>query len=586
MQLTGSHYSGAAPDLGRYETAASPPANTAPTVSAGADKSIALPTTSTSLAGTVTDDGKPTPPGTTTKSWTQVSGPAGVTFGTPTATTTTATFPSTGTYTLRLTASDSALSAHDDVAVTVTEPSAGSTVDVRISAGSDDAEQSATGGVSLTSSDLELVNDGTNQTVGLRFPGVNLPRGATITRAWVQFQADEANTEATTLTIRGQAADNAVTFTSTSGSISARPVTTTAAMWSPAPWPTIDVAAADQRTSDLAAVIAEVAARPGWSPGNAIALILTGTGHRTAEASEGVPSAAPLLHVEYGTVTPPANRAPVAGDDAATTPAGTPVAIAVLANDTDPDGNLVASTTTTTCAGCSLPAHGTLAGTNGAYTYTPSAGYTGADGFAYRVCDAGALCDTAVVSVTVTASGPTRRTLEVRIASGTDDAEETSGTTSVSLTSSDLELVTDGTKVQTVGLVFRGITIPRGAVIENAYVQFTVDQASTAATSVVVQGQAADTTETFTTTRGNLSTRPRTTASVPWVPASWPTANAAGVDQRTPSLATIVQEITTRTGWQSGNALAILVTGSGTRTAAAYNKSATTAPLLHIEYTA
>ncbi len=134
VQLTGSHYSGTAPDLGRYETAASPPANTAPTVSAGADKSIALPTTSTSLAGTVTDDGKPTPPGTTTKSWTQVSGPAGVTFGTPTATTTTATFPGAGTYTLRLTASDSALSAHDDVAVTVT--SAGNVAPV-VSAGPD-----------------------------------------------------------------------------------------------------------------------------------------------------------------------------------------------------------------------------------------------------------------------------------------------------------------------------------------------------------------------------------------------------------------------------------------------------------------
>jgi len=75
------------------------------------------------LQGTVTDDGLPNPPGARTYLWTQVPPPPQcnpcVSFGTPTLLTTTVTFPAEGSYVLRLTASDSALSAYDDVVVTV-----------------------------------------------------------------------------------------------------------------------------------------------------------------------------------------------------------------------------------------------------------------------------------------------------------------------------------------------------------------------------------------------------------------------------------------------------------------------------------
>ena len=58
--------------------------------------------------------------------------------------------------------------------------------------------------MSLTSSDLELVYDGSNQTVGLRFNGITIPQGATIVNAYVQFQVDEAQSEVTALTIQGR----------------------------------------------------------------------------------------------------------------------------------------------------------------------------------------------------------------------------------------------------------------------------------------------------------------------------------------------------------------------------------------------
>jgi PA14 domain/K319L-like, PKD domain len=97
--------------------------NLAPSVTAGADQTVTLPATAT-LTGTVSDDGKPTPPGTTTSSWTKVSGPGTVTFSAPSAATTTAAFSAAGTYVLRLTASDSVLSTSDDVSV-VANPSGG-----------------------------------------------------------------------------------------------------------------------------------------------------------------------------------------------------------------------------------------------------------------------------------------------------------------------------------------------------------------------------------------------------------------------------------------------------------------------------
>jgi len=95
-----------------------PPANQPPTVNAGPDQTITLPATA-SLSGTASDDGLPNPPATLTTTWSKVSGPGTVTFGNANARATTATFSAAGSYVLRLTASDSALSATDDVAITV-----------------------------------------------------------------------------------------------------------------------------------------------------------------------------------------------------------------------------------------------------------------------------------------------------------------------------------------------------------------------------------------------------------------------------------------------------------------------------------
>ena len=291
---------GAVLDSGSQPTNGAPgPGNVAPTVNAGPDQMVTLPAPAT-LDATVTDDGLPSPPAAVTTAWSQLSGPGTVTFAAPTAVDTTATFSQPGSYVLQLSADDSQLTATDTVTVTVV-PGGGTagTVQVRVAAGSDDAEQRSSGSVALKSSDLELTTDGANQqVVGIRFLGVQIPAGATVTGAYVQFQVDEVSTGPSSMTIRAEASDNAATYTSARGSVTGRAVVG-GVPWSPPAWPTVRAAGPDQRTPDIAALVQAVVNRPGWTPGNALALQFSGTGRRTAEAFEGSAAAAPLLHVDY-----------------------------------------------------------------------------------------------------------------------------------------------------------------------------------------------------------------------------------------------------------------------------------------------
>jgi PKD repeat protein len=94
------------------------PPNQAPVVSAGANQAITLPVNTAPLAGTVSDDGLPIG-ATVTTTWSYLSGPGSVTFANAAAAATTATFSTSGTYLLRLTASDTALSNYAQCQITV-----------------------------------------------------------------------------------------------------------------------------------------------------------------------------------------------------------------------------------------------------------------------------------------------------------------------------------------------------------------------------------------------------------------------------------------------------------------------------------
>ena len=370
------------------------PGNTPPTVDAGPDQSVTYPDNAI-LEGMVTDDLLPNPPGVTSTIWSQASGPGTVNFTDAGAVDTTASFSLAGTYVLRLSADDGELSASDDMTVVATGDAGLEVIEVRVAANSDDAEEKASGSISLTSSDLELVFDGSDQTVGMRFNGVDIPQNAYVSNAFIQFQVDEASLEPTFLIIEGEDVDNAETFSSSSN-ISPRPRTGAYLSWSPNPWRSVGEAGVDQRTPNIAPVIQEIVNRSGWSSGNSLAIIITGTGERVAEAFDGDPNAAPLLHVEFTSESPP-NIMPVAVDDAFTIDEDTPLTGDVLANDTLGDApNLVSL-----AAGGDV-SNGTLTlNTDGSFEYTPGFNYNGPDSFTYTITDVDNETATAVVTITV-----------------------------------------------------------------------------------------------------------------------------------------------------------------------------------------
>ena len=282
--------------------------------------------------------------------------------------------------------------------------------DAQVGASSDDAEETvSTGAVNLTSTDLELLVDSSPQVVGIRFPNVAIPRGATIATAYVQFKTDEAvNANPTSLSISGEAADNAATFTTASKNISSRVRTAAAVVWSPPDWTVIGEAGANQRTPELKTVVQEIVNRSGWAKGNSLAVIVSGvsTSKRVAESYDKGTGGAPALHVVYD--IPLTNQAPQiqsqpwASPNPVTLPNTT--TLAVMATDDglpNPPAKL-----TYTWSKVSGPGAVTFAGNNGTDSADDCvAGFTTPGSYLIKVTVSdGALTATGQVTVTVTAN--------------------------------------------------------------------------------------------------------------------------------------------------------------------------------------
>lgn len=171
------------------------------------------------------------------------------------------------------------------------------------------------------------------------------------------------------------------------------------------------------------------------------------------------------------------------------------------------------------------------------------------------------------------------------IATGMDDVEE-GATGGLYANSTDIELVYDGTTYgnQIVGLRFINLAIPRNAAISNAYIQFTCDEVNTAACNLTIRGEAADNSAVFASVSRNVSARLKTNSSVSWIPPGWGTVNESGVNQRTPNLSALIQEIVSRPGYTAASAITMIITGTGKRVAEAYEGVPASAARMLIEY--
>lgn len=116
------------------------------------------------------------------------------------------------------------------------------------------------------------------------------------------------------------------------------------------------------------------------------------------EGYENAVTASKSISFSYCTFCPP-----VANNDSAKGPGGTPVIIDVLANDTDPNNNINPSSLTIV----TQPANGSALISNGQIVYLPNGTYSGTDQFTYQICDLTSptpLCATATVKVSIDAT--------------------------------------------------------------------------------------------------------------------------------------------------------------------------------------
>jgi uncharacterized repeat protein (TIGR01451 family) len=133
---------------------------------------------------------------------------------------------------------------------------------------------------------------------------------------------------------------------------------------------------------------------------------MTGTACITVSVSDGALAAWDSFVVAVGV-----NAPPNAQDDDASTLQDTPVAIAVLDNDSDPNGDALS------VSAVGQPGNGQASSDGVTVIYTPTQGFVGADVFSYTVSD-GELSDTATVNVQVQAPAPQAPVSDLVISQG------------------------------------------------------------------------------------------------------------------------------------------------------------------------
>jgi hypothetical protein len=459
----------------------------------------------------------------------------------------------TGTYQFEVQANNNGVTSNAPASITVAETVSTASIMTNIAAKSDDAEESiTTGEVRLARKNLRLVRDGLGFTqVGLRFQNIKIPQGAIIEDVRIQFRTKKTTSGDLTVNIKGESIDNAATFSKGQYNISSRATTAASVKWTPANWGVPNEAGAAQRTPNLFAVVQEIVNRAGWQPNNALSFIISDASNATRKRiAHSFESGAPAsLSIRYSVT----NTAPIIDPIPnklldVTTPIGTPV---VAVKVSEPKHTAI-NWTIADDVPFSIDAEGNIT--------VSAALQTGTYQFEVQASAIGAI-GSATVTITV-AEAVLTPTITANITAKSDDAEENTTTGNVSLNSSDLELLRDGSAVQQVGLRFQHINIPQGATINNARIQFSTDETSSGDLTVDIKGENADNTDTFGG-QYSISSRNVTTASVKWTPEDWTILDEAGEAQRTPDLSSIVQEIVNRPGWQRNNAVSFIISDTG-----------------------
>jgi hypothetical protein len=165
----------------------------------------------------------------------------------------------------------------------------------------DDVSQSVLGSTDLNLTVLTMGDTGgVSQFVGLRFSSVNVPQGAHITDAYLEFTALGDSPGVTTLSIAGHAADDSPAFSAGDGPMERQTEYTSATVtWGPIGW----FHGMSDRSSPISSIVQEIVDRQNWVAGNAISLFVLDNGVdnvvRQAYSYEEDADLAPKLTIVY-----------------------------------------------------------------------------------------------------------------------------------------------------------------------------------------------------------------------------------------------------------------------------------------------
>jgi len=166
-----------------------------------------------------------------------------------------------------------------------------------VGSGQDDGTETD-GAVDLAATVLDVSGAGANGTMGLRFPNVDVPAGASISSAYLRFESAGGDDESAVFEIRVEPSADAAPFSNTTANLSARTVLADPLLW------TVPISEAGERvfTTDIGPLIERVVDLPGWSANEAIAVTIQraqGTGKRTFRAFESGAGGSPRLQIGY-----------------------------------------------------------------------------------------------------------------------------------------------------------------------------------------------------------------------------------------------------------------------------------------------
>ncbi|MEC8009912.1 MAG: PilC/PilY family type IV pilus protein [Pseudomonadota bacterium] len=499
---------------------------------------------------------------------------------------------------------------------------AGKSITQFIQADSDNAEQY------LNSNDRVYIDNqarfdmNSTQMNGLRFTNLNIPKGATIARAYFEFTSYFNADNHIYQRIWGENGDNPDTFTTDRGNISDRLANKTTAytdweIYGTTPW----YSGQKYNSPDISNVIQEIIDQSTWDPDDALVFIfehITGTGHRAGTLSRsnngsttGADGTGTKLIIEYNTDAEPEVAQTVGlRFDNIDIPSGATVTNARIdfvsaadnataddlqiqvkienAADAQPFTDARYSLSSRTKFGDVVTWHpdddwdynqtvqgpdvtslvqrvvsstsGWCGGNAMAFYLEPSTATDTLSRLAHAYEAGIGKKATLTVSYTGGENGCIERNWSSRINSSENDAYQDGASWRSGYTYNDTNTITYDSD-HYIGLRFENVPITQGMEVIEAYIEYTASSSDSGSTTMTIVGDKDSSASAFPQSRYNVTNRTFTDQYVNWSLDSW------DVDQtyQSPDLSAIINEITSQSDWAAGNALAFISATNNSR---------------------